>query len=49
MRESLLSVGIDLGTTTTQVILSRIYLENFAVSSIPDVRITKKEDRKSVV
>lgn len=43
MQENLLSVGIDLGTTTTQVIFSRIYLENFAVAAVPNIRITKKE------
>ncbi|MBP2637219.1 MAG: Ethanolamine utilization EutA [Firmicutes bacterium] len=43
MQETLLSVGIDLGTTTTQVIFSRIYLESAAVTAIPDIKITKKE------
>lgn len=43
MQQSLLSVGIDLGTTTTQVIFSRIYLESSAMSAIPDVKITNKE------
>jgi len=42
--ESLLSVGIDLGTTTTQLIFSRLQLENTAAPfAVPDVRITEKE------
>jgi ethanolamine utilization protein EutA len=42
--EFLLSVGIDLGTTTTQVIFSRIEVENTAsVTSVPRVKIVGKE------
>lgn len=42
--ESLLSVGIDLGTTTTQLIFSRLHLENAAAPfAVPDVHITEKE------
>ncbi len=44
MREGLLSIGIDLGTTTTQMILSRLYVENTAnVFSIPRMEITERE------
>lgn len=44
MREGLLSVGIDLGTTTTQMILSRLYVENTANAfSIPRMEITERE------
>lgn len=43
MQNSLLSVGIDLGTSTTQIIFSRIYLENSSITAIPDIKITKKE------
>ncbi|MDO5425552.1 MAG: ethanolamine ammonia-lyase reactivating factor EutA [Eubacteriales bacterium] len=44
MRESLLSVGIDLGTSTTQLIFSRLTLENIASGfSVPRVVITEKE------
>ncbi|MDR2785980.1 MAG: ethanolamine ammonia-lyase reactivating factor EutA [Treponema sp.] len=44
MSEFLLSVGIDLGTTTTQVIFSRIEVENTAsVTSVPRVKIVGKE------
>lgn len=44
MKQSLISVGIDLGTSTTQLVFSRLYLENSAAPfSVPDVKITKKE------
>ena len=42
MRKNLLSVGIDLGTTTTQVVFSRIWLE-YSSAMIPEVKIAKKE------
>ena len=36
MKESILSVGIDLGTTTTQMIVSRLGVENTASAfSVP--------------
>jgi len=42
--ENIYSVGIDIGTTTTQVIFSRLVLEKSGgSSSIPDVKITKKD------
>jgi ethanolamine utilization protein EutA len=42
--EDLLSVGIDLGTTTTQVIFSRLKVENTAsATSIPRLQIVGKE------
>lgn len=44
MKEELLSVGIDLGTSTTQLIFSRLLIENMAGSfSVPRMEITKKE------
>lgn len=43
MEQSLLSVGIDLGTSTTQLIFSRIYLTDAAMCAVPDIKITKKE------
>ena len=44
MTEHLLSVGIDLGTSTTQVILSRLRVENQANPfSVPRMAITDRE------
>lgn len=44
MRERLLSVGIDLGTSTTQMILSKLHIENMASSfTVPRIVITDKE------
>ena len=44
MEQDLLSVGIDLGTTTTQVIFSRLKVENTAsATSIPRIQIVAKE------
>ena len=42
--QSLLSVGIDVGTTTTQVVFSRLNLANVARTGlIPRVSITARE------
>lgn len=44
MRNELSSIGIDIGTTTTQVIFSRLILENRAsISSIPEYKIVEKQ------
>lgn len=44
MSESLLSVGLDVGTTTTQMIVSRLWVENRAGSfSVPQMQITRRE------
>lgn len=44
MSEALLSVGLDIGTTTTQMILSRLSVENKAGSfSVPELAITDRE------
>jgi len=43
MKNQILSVGIDIGTTTTQVIFSQITVESTATSTIPEVKITDKE------
>ncbi len=44
MKEALLSVGIDIGTSTTQLILSRLHLQNRASAfTVPDIAISEKE------
>ncbi|RDY23500.1 ethanolamine ammonia-lyase reactivating factor EutA [Romboutsia maritimum] len=44
MRDQLLSVGIDIGTSTTQLIFSRLTVENMASSfSVPRISIVDKE------
>ncbi|WP_207858416.1 ethanolamine ammonia-lyase reactivating factor EutA [Lucifera butyrica] len=44
MKDEFLSVGIDIGTTTTQVIFSKITVQNTATSFlIPEVKITNKQ------
>lgn len=43
MKETLLSVGIDLGTSTTQLIFSRLTIENLAGAyAVPRMAITEK-------
>lgn len=42
--ETILSVGIDVGTTTTQMVFSRLYMENTAgIYNVPKVSITDKQ------
>lgn len=44
MKKDILSVGVDIGTTTTSMIVSRLGLSNTAASyRVPDVSITAKE------
>ena len=44
MAETLLSVGIDIGTSTTQLVISRLTLENRAnLFSVPRVAIAGRE------
>jgi len=44
MREEMLSVGIDIGTSTTQLIFSKLIVENTASSfSVPRISIVDKE------
>lgn len=44
MKESMLSVGIDLGTTTTQMIVSRLSIQNTASAfSVPHMEISDRE------
>ncbi|NLM04670.1 MAG: ethanolamine ammonia-lyase reactivating factor EutA [Clostridiales bacterium] len=44
MREEILSVGIDIGTSTTQLVFSRLAIENLAsIFSIPKINIVEKE------
>ena len=43
MSESLLSVGLDVGTTSTQLVVSRLTVENRAPSfAVPDMDITER-------
>lgn len=44
MKSTILSVGIDIGTTTSQIIFSRLTIENkAAISRVPQIDITNKE------
>ncbi len=44
MSESLLSVGLDVGTTSTQMVVSRLKVENRASAfTVPELAITKRE------
>lgn len=44
MRQTLLSVGIDIGTTTTQLVFSKLTVENLAAGfSVPRLRIVSRE------
>ena len=44
MSDELLSVGLDVGTTTTQLILSRLTVKNLAGSfSVPEMEITDRQ------
>ena len=44
MRETLKSVGIDIGTSTTQLVISHLTLENRASPfTVPRVAITERE------
>lgn len=44
MSDYILSVGIDVGTTTSQIIFSRLTIENKAgISRVPQINITNKE------
>lgn len=44
MSESMLSVGIDLGTSTTQMVISKLTVNNMASAfTIPRIEITNKE------
>jgi ethanolamine utilization protein EutA len=44
MREEILSVGIDIGTSTTQLVFSKLTIENLASNfSIPRISIVDKE------
>ena len=44
MSETLLSVGIDVGTSTTQLVFSRLHVQNEANAfSVPEFNITQKE------
>ena len=43
MREEINSVGIDIGTSTTQVVFSKIVLENTASGArVPQIKIISK-------
>ena len=44
MTEEILSVGIDIGTSTLQLIFSKIYIENRGSSfTVPQIKIIGKE------
>ena len=44
MSESLLSVGLDVGTTSTQLVVSRLTVENRASSfAVPEMDITQRD------
>ncbi|NLL62717.1 MAG: ethanolamine ammonia-lyase reactivating factor EutA [Ruminococcaceae bacterium] len=44
MKKEILSVGIDIGTTTTSMIVSKLGMQNTAASHmVPEINITKKE------
>ena len=44
MQETMLSVGIDIGTSTTQLIFSRLTIENLASNyTVPRISIVNKE------
>ena len=44
MKEQILSVGIDIGTSTTQLIVSRLTVENRANAyAVPDFTIADRE------
>ena len=44
MAEKLISVGLDVGTTTTQMVVSRLAVENQASSfAVPDMQITDRQ------
>ena len=44
MSETILSAGIDIGTTTTQLVFSRLFMENTSnVGEVPRIEIVKKE------
>ena len=44
MQNEMISVGIDLGTSTTQMVLSKLTIKNMASAfTIPRVEITDKE------
>ena len=44
MKEQVLSVGIDIGTTTTQLVFSQLTLENTAsLVTVPRIEIIAKE------
>ena len=46
MAEKLLSVGLDVGTTSTQLIVSELFVENRASSfAVPDMEITERTVR----
>ena len=41
MQQEIISAGIDIGTTTSQVIFSRLTLEDHSYTAVPDVKIAK--------
>ena len=44
MADSLLSVGLDVGTTSTQMVVSRLRIQNRASSfAVPELEISERE------
>ncbi|MGL5613130.1 ethanolamine ammonia-lyase reactivating factor EutA, partial [Cetobacterium sp.] len=44
MKEEIISVGIDIGTSTTQLVFSKITLENLSSGArVPQIKIVDKE------
>lgn len=44
MKEEIISVGIDIGTSTTQLVFTRITLENIASGArVPQIKIISKD------
>lgn len=44
MKEEIVSVGIDIGTSTTQLVFTRITLENIASGArVPQIKIISKD------
>ena len=49
-KETLLTVGIDLGTSTTQLVLSELTVENFASAfTVPRISISNKKSFIGVI
>lgn len=44
MKEEIISVGIDIGTSTTQLVFTKIVMENISSGArVPEIKIISKE------